>query len=175
MKRWQAAGAGRAIEPRNLTQPECRGCHMGRRQHPPSRFGEARRGSAGSENHGTCRSSPPGPGRSSGRPAVVRGRNAKEVSVSRDERSEEIRFGHSSDESGEQGPFGACGAGGAKGRTQGESGKPKLAPCAETGKRVTGGRPDTTGCKEEPGRASCCAPAPRHGARAVGSVPLAQE
>ena len=41
-------------------------------------------------------------------------------------------------------PLGVGGAGGAKGRTQGQSGRPKLAPRAEAGKRVTGGGPDTT-------------------------------
>ena len=66
---------------------------------------------------------------------------AKERSIpqANDERSEEVRSGHGSDEPGEQRPFGVGGAGGAKGRTKRESGKPKLVPCTETVKRVTGG------------------------------------
>ncbi len=43
----------------------------------PSRIGEAKEGIPGSKNHGTCRSTSSGPGRSSDRPAVVRGRNVK--------------------------------------------------------------------------------------------------
>ena len=78
-KRWGAAGVGRAIEPRDVAKSECRGCLPGRRQHPPSRFGEVKRGSAGSKNHGTRRSSPPGPGRSFNRPCVVEGPQRKGV------------------------------------------------------------------------------------------------
>ena len=44
-----------------------------------SRFGKAKWDTPGSENHGTHRSTIPGPGRSSDCPAVVRGRNVKEV------------------------------------------------------------------------------------------------
>ena len=76
-KRWGSAGAGRAIEPRNASNPECRGRPVSRRQHSRSRLGEAMRGSAGSENHGTRRNSPPGPGRSFNRPVVVEGPQRK--------------------------------------------------------------------------------------------------
>ena len=51
----------------------------------------------------------------------------------------EVRCGHSSCETCEQRAATRRGADGAKGRSQGESGRPKHAPCAETGKHVTGG------------------------------------
>lgn len=85
------------------------------------------------------------------------------ISQTNDERFEEVRFGHTSDESGEQRSCGVGGAKEAKGRTQEQSGRPKLVPRAGAGKQVTGGKPDTKGCKEESARASRCAPAPFDG------------
>ena len=94
---------------------------MGRRQHSSSRFGEARRGSAGSGNQGTRRSSPPGPGRSSGRPAVVRGRSGKEGKPrANDEQPGEVRPVHSSCEACEQRAATPGGAGGANGWGRGK-------------------------------------------------------
>lgn len=123
---------------------------LGRRPHPPAVFGEAKRGPAASKTHGMHVCTLPGPGRSSSRPAVMRGRQGKGEPVTDDERLEEVRLGRSSEEAGEQGAVRPGGAGGAKARAQGKSARPPHAPGTGPGKRVTGGGADTASCMARP-------------------------
>ena len=120
-----AACAGRAIEPRNNPYWVCRDTPSYRRQHFLAAIGEAKEGPPGSKNHGTYRSTSSGPGRSSNRPVVVRGRRGKKGKTeANDERFEEVRFGHSSYEAGEQRAATSSGVRGAKGRSREEFGQP---------------------------------------------------
>ena len=169
-----AESAGRAIEPRKVKSDAPRR-RLRRRPHFRAAMVRRRKASRG-RNHGTHGNTPSGPGRSSSRPAVARGRNGKEGKPKdKDERLEEVRLGHSSKETGEQRAARPGGAGGAKGRGQGKFGTPKQGPRTEAGKPVTGGGPDTASCKEKTKRASCGAPTPYHGARAENGVLLDQE
>ena len=72
-----------------------------------------------------------------------------------DERFEEVGWGHTTCEGGEQGSASLCGVAGGKGLNQGESGLPKHVPNPVSGKRATGGGPDTE---------SCCRQSPEVGA-----------
>ena len=68
-----------------------------------------------------------------------------------DERFEEIGWGHTTCEGGEQGSASLCGVAGGKGLNQGESGLPKHVPNPVSGKRATGGGPDTESfCRQSP-------------------------
>ncbi len=101
--------------------------------------------------HAFCRD----PGRSSIRPACRGGTVwGKEKAEARDGRLEEAGRGHATCDVGEQGSARSCGAAGGKGLDQGESGKPRHAPNAVSGKRDTGGGPDTASCGEKPAGAS---------------------
>ncbi len=101
--------------------------------------------------HAFCRD----PGRSSIRPACRGGTVwGKEKAEARDGRLEEAGRGHATCDVGEQGSARSCGAAGGKGLDQGESGKPRHAPNAVSGKRDTGGGPDTASCREKPAGAS---------------------
>ena len=77
--------------------------------------------------------------------------------------------------SANKGDSGPCGADGAKDRAQGESGKPKRAPDAAPGKRVTGGRPDTAIRTPGATGASDGASPPCHGRCVAPSVLRAEE
>ena len=68
-----------------------------------------------------------------------------------DERFEEVGWGHTTCEGGEQGSASFCGVAGGKGLNQGESGLPKHVPNPVSGKRATGGGPDTESfCRQSP-------------------------
>ena len=68
-----------------------------------------------------------------------------------DERFEEVGWGHTTCEGGEQGSASSCGVAGGKGLNQGESGLPKHVPNPVSGKRATGGGPDTESfCRQSP-------------------------
>ena len=68
-----------------------------------------------------------------------------------DERFEEVGWGHTICEGGEQGSASLCGVAGGKGLNQGESGLPKHVPNPVSGKRATGGGPDTESfCRQSP-------------------------
>ena len=68
-----------------------------------------------------------------------------------DERFEEVGWGHTTCEGGEQGSASLCGVAGGKGLNQGESGLPKHVPNPVSGKRATGGGPDTESfCRQSP-------------------------
>ena len=68
-----------------------------------------------------------------------------------DERFEEVGWGHTTCEGGEQGSASLCGVAGGKGLNQGESGLPKHVPNPVSGKRATGGGPDTECfCRQSP-------------------------
>ena len=137
------ARAGRAIEHRNEQCSGCRGRWNSRRQHPVHRYGEGCWNPAVSKNPRHVRTHSTGTWEVS-MLSRCRGGNAKErETVTDDARHGEVRLGNSSCEVGEQRDFGPGGVDGAKGRAQGESGKPKHAPGAGPGKRVTSGRPDT--------------------------------
>ena len=147
----------------------------GRRQHPSHRYGEGGRNPAVSKNPGTHVRAAPGPGRSPCHPAVVAGSLRKGGVRTEDGRHGEVRLGRSSCEVGEQGDVCPCGAGGAKGRARGESGKPKRAPDAVPGERVTGGRPDTAIRATGTTGASDGASPPCHGRSVAAGVLRAEE
>ena len=66
-------------------------------------------------------------------------------------RFEEVGWGHTTCEGGEQGSASLCGVAGGKGLNQGESGVPKHVPNPVSGKRATGGGPDTGSfCRQSP-------------------------
>ena len=68
-----------------------------------------------------------------------------------DERFEEVGWGRTTCEGGEQGSASFCGVAGGKGLNQGESGLPKHVPNPVSGKRATGGGPDTESfCRQSP-------------------------
>ena len=68
-----------------------------------------------------------------------------------DERFEEVGWGRTTCEGGEQGSASFCGVAGGKGLNQGESGLPKHVPHPVSGKRATGGGPDTESfCRQSP-------------------------
>ena len=68
-----------------------------------------------------------------------------------DERFEEVGWGHTTCEDGEQGSASFRGVAGGKGLNQGESGLPKHVPNPVSGKRATGGGPDTESvCRQSP-------------------------
>ena len=169
------ARAGRAIERRKDLRPGCRGLPLGRRQHPSHRYGEGGRNPAVSKNPGTHVRAAPGPGRSPCHPAVVAGSLRKGGVRTEDGRHGEVRLGRSSCEVGEQGDVCPCGADGAKGRARGESGKPKRAPDAVPGERVTGGRPDTAIRGTGTTGASDGASPPCHGRSVAAGVLRAEE
>ena len=64
-----------------------------------------------------------------------------------------------------------CGVAGGKGLNQGEFGLPKHAPNSVSGKRATGGGPDTESCGERPEGTSHRALPPHHAGCAAPGVP----
>ena len=88
-----------SIEHRKSNHPECRGCRTGRRQHPPSRFGEAARGLRGVWEPWHAPKLSTGTREASVSPrALSRGRRRKGIPAALDARHRGVGLGHGSDE-----------------------------------------------------------------------------
>src|SRR6266498_2988446 len=103
-----------------------------------------------------------------------RSASGRRGAVADGERTREVRLRHTSDEACEQGWATGCGVGGAKGGDQGEHGPTTHAPGAEPEWCVTGAGTCTASSKAAEEGEVHCAPAPRYGRPATGSVLCAQ-
>ena len=157
-----AVRMGGANEQRKDNDSGCRGFQIGRRQHHMHRFGEMQAGPAVSENPCTSARLLSGPWEVFKPPRKLwRGRVGKGKTEACDVRFEEVGWGHMTCEGGEQGGVSFCGVAGGKGLNQGESGLPKHVPNTESGKRATGGNPDTGSLLARP---AACRQSPEVGA-----------
>ena len=125
-------------------------------------------GSTVSKNPSTSVRPSLGPGRSSFRPGsrtgAAEGRRIPNPMVSGMKKSDEAVLPVKAANKGAQAPAEAAGG---KGLNQGESARPKHAPDAGSGRRVTGGRADTASCNEKTAGETDCALAPHHDGRAT--------
>ena len=138
------ARTGRDIEHRKRERLERRDCHSGRRQHRHHRNGEGMAGSTVSENPCTFVRPSSGPGRSSfcpgSRTGAAAGRRIPYPMMYGMKKSDEAIVPVKAANKGIRTKSDdACGVAGGKGLNQGESARPKHAPDAGPGRRVTGG------------------------------------